>query len=87
MLSAAYDAIKRQAPEAKVVFGGVERPREHEWIERVLATPGADAAHKFDIAAVHLRLRLRNTLPELAEWLDRLARGCCAATASTGRSG
>jgi hypothetical protein len=71
MLSSAYDAIKRQAPDAQVVFGGVERPREHGWIERVLATPGADAAHKFDIAAVHLRLRLRNVLPELAEWLTQ----------------
>ena len=69
MLSAAYDAIKSETPEAKVVFGGVERPREHEWVKRVFATPGADAAHKFDIAAVHLRLRLRNRLPDLAVWL------------------
>jgi hypothetical protein len=69
MLSAAYDAIKARAPEANVVFGGVERPRDHEWITRVFATPGADAAQKFDIAAVHLRLRLRNTVPELAQWL------------------
>jgi hypothetical protein len=69
MLSAAYDAIRQSAPEAKVVFGGVERPREHDWITRVLATPGADAAHKFDIAAVHLRVRLRNTLDELPRWL------------------
>ncbi len=78
MLSAAYDAIKAEAPEAKVVFGGVERPREHEWVKRVFATPGADAAHKFDIAAVHLRLRLRNHLPDLAAWLTdwrRLLRG------------
>ena len=71
MLSAAYGAIKQQAPEAQVVFGGVERPREHDWIERVLATPGADAAQKFDVAAVHLRLRLRNTLHELPEWLTQ----------------
>jgi hypothetical protein len=69
MLSAAHDAIKASAPEAQVVFGGVERPREHGWITRVFATPGADAAHKFDIAAVHLRLRLRNTLGELGQWL------------------
>jgi hypothetical protein len=69
MLSAAYDAIKAGAPGAQVVFGGVERPRDHEWIDQVLATPGADAAQKFDIAAVHLRLRLRNTLDELAQWL------------------
>ncbi len=69
MLSAAHDAIKAAAPDAQVVFGGVERPREHAWIDRVFATAGADAAHKFDIAAVHLRLRLRNRLPELGEWL------------------
>jgi hypothetical protein len=69
MLSAAYDSIKSAAPEDLVVFGGVERPRDHAWIEQVLATPGADAARKFDIAAVHLRLRLRNRVPELAQWL------------------
>jgi hypothetical protein len=69
MLSAAYDAIKAGAPGARVVFGGVERPREHDWIERVFATPRADAARKFDIAAVHLRLRLRNELRELPQWL------------------
>jgi hypothetical protein len=69
MLSASYDAIKARAPEAKVVFGGVERPREHEWITRVFATPGADAAQKFDIAAIHLRLRLRNEVREMASWL------------------
>jgi hypothetical protein len=69
MLSAAYDSIKAAAPEDEVVFGGVERPHEHAWIEQVLATPGANAARKFDVAAVHLRLRLRNKVPELAKWL------------------
>jgi hypothetical protein len=69
MLSAAYDEIKARAPGDQVVFGGVERPREHAWIEQVLATPGADAIHKFDIAAVHLRLRLRNVLADLPEQL------------------
>jgi hypothetical protein len=69
MLRASHDAIKAGAPGAQVVFGGVERPREHDWIERVLATPGADAIHAFDIAAVHLRLRLRNELDELPQWL------------------
>ena len=86
MLSAAYDAIKSGAPEAKVVFGGVERPREHEWIDRVFATPGADAAHKFDIAAVHLRLRLRNACRSCRSGSPTGAR-CWARTASTGRSG
>ena len=69
MLSTAYDAIHARVPEAQVVLGGVERPREHEWTERMLATPGADAGHKFDIAALHLRLRLRNVLADLPAYL------------------
>jgi hypothetical protein len=78
MLSAAHDAIHARVPEAKVVLGGVERPREHAWTERMLATPGTDAARKFDIAAVHLRLRLRNVLADLPAYL-RSYRGLLAA--------
>jgi hypothetical protein len=78
MLSAAYDAIKASAPDDEVVFGGVERPDHHDWIERVFATPGADAADKFDVAAVHLRLRLRSKLADLGatlvDWRGLLAR-------------
>jgi hypothetical protein len=78
MLSAAYDAIEARAPEAQVVMGGVERPWERAWIERVLATPGADAARKFDIAAVHLRLRVPGAVTDLARpllgWRELLAR-------------
>jgi hypothetical protein len=55
MLSAAHDGIKARVPEAQVVFGGLQRPDQVEWLERVFATPGADAIHKFDIAALHLR--------------------------------
>ena len=55
MLSSAYDEIKGRAPEAKVLFGGLMRPHEPAWVERVFATPGADALHKFDIASIHLR--------------------------------
>jgi hypothetical protein len=55
MLSAAYDGIKERVPEATVVFGGLMRPHELGWVERVFATPGADAIHKFDIANIHLR--------------------------------
>jgi len=69
MLSAAYDEIKARVPGAQVVMGGVERPRELDWIRRVLVTPGADAASKFDIAALHLRLRLRNELADLPAYL------------------
>ena len=77
MLSAAYDAIHARVPEARVVLGGVERPREHEWTERMLATPGANAASKCDIAALHLRLRLRNVLADLPAQL-RSYRGLLA---------
>jgi hypothetical protein len=55
MLSASYDAIKMRAPGDTVLLGGVMRPHEPSWLERVFATPGADAIHKFDVANVHLR--------------------------------
>ena len=55
MLSAAHDEIKARVPDARIVFGGVMRPHEPGWVERVFATPEADAIHKFDIANVHLR--------------------------------
>jgi hypothetical protein len=55
MLSAAHDAIETRAPDARVVFGGLQDPRPTPWLRRVLATPGADALHRFDIAAIHLR--------------------------------
>ena len=55
MLSAAYDAIKARAPGAQVLLGGLQRPDDPAWLERVFAVPGADAIHKFDIANAHLR--------------------------------
>lgn len=55
MLSAAHDGIKARVPDARVVLGGISRPKDTAWLERVFATPGADAIHKFDIAGVHLR--------------------------------
>jgi hypothetical protein len=77
MLSAAHDAIGARVPEAQVVMGGVERPWERAWIDRVLATPGADAASKFDVAAVHLRLRVPGAAANLARplrtWRELLA--------------
>ncbi len=55
MLSAAHDGIKARVPEARVALGGVQRPDQTRWLERVFATPQADAIHKFDIANAHLR--------------------------------
>jgi hypothetical protein len=55
MLSAAHDGIKARVPNARVVLGGISRPKDTAWLERVFASPEADAIHKFDIAGVHLR--------------------------------
>jgi hypothetical protein len=55
VLSASYDGIKASAPGATVLLGGLMRPHEPGWLERVFATPGADAIRKFDVANVHLR--------------------------------
>lgn len=55
ILSATYDAIKARRPDAKVVLGGLMKPHEPGWLQRVFDTPGADALHKFDVANVHLR--------------------------------
>jgi hypothetical protein len=74
MLRAAYDAIGARVPEAVVAMGGVMTPENPAWIERVLATPGADAAHAFDIANVHLRGHERGLPGVFAAWRDLLAR-------------
>jgi hypothetical protein len=74
MLRAAYDAIGARVPEAEVAMGGVMTPENPAWIERVLATPRADAARAFDIANLHLRGRKRGLPGLLSAWRDRLAR-------------
>ena len=74
MLRAAYDAIGARVPETSVAMGGVMTPEDPAWIERVLATPGADAARAFDIANVHLRAHERGLPALLTAWRDRLAR-------------
>jgi hypothetical protein len=68
MLRAAYDAISARAPEANVAMGGVMTPEDHGWTQRMLATPGTDAAHAFDIANLHLRGNARTLPGQLAAW-------------------
>jgi hypothetical protein len=75
MLSAAHDEIKSRVPDARIVFGGLQRPRDPAWLERVFATPGADAIHKFDVANVHLRGPVDlvvNRYREFRTWLGAL---------------
>jgi hypothetical protein len=74
MLRAAFDAIGERVPEAEVAMGGVMTPEDPAWIERVLATPGADATTAFDIANVHLRGHARWLPGQLAAWRALLAR-------------
>jgi hypothetical protein len=72
MLSAAHDAIKAKAPGDQIVLGGLMRPHEPGWLEQVLAAPGADAIHKFDIANIHMRGPLDAVLHRYGEVRDRL---------------
>src|SRR5215210_2335406 len=73
MLSAAHDEIKARVPEARIVFGGLQRPRDPAWLERVFATPGADALHKFDVANVHLRGPVELVVRRYREFRESLA--------------
>lgn len=62
MLRTAHDAIKQVDPQAQVLLGGISSTAGSTWLAQVLAVPGADAVHAFDIANVHER-----------GWLDGLA--------------
>jgi hypothetical protein len=74
MLRAAHDAIKARVPDAQIALGALPLPWNADWIERVFATPGADAAHAFDIANVNLRETARRVPAMLDGWRARLAR-------------
>jgi hypothetical protein len=73
MLSASYDAIERLYPQARVLIGGIGSGSSKAWLDRVFATPGADAIHKFDVANVHLRAPLAALAPGVHRWIDYFA--------------
>lgn len=73
VLRAAYDAIGTGAPEAMVAMGGLMTPEDPTWLDRMLATAGADAGHAFDIANLHLRGHERALPGVMTAWRDRLA--------------
>ena len=62
MLRTAHDEIKQVDPHAQVLLGGISGTAGSTWLAQVLAAPGADALHAFDVANVHER-----------GWLDGLA--------------
>ena len=74
MLSVTHDAIKARVPEARIAMGGIMNPWSSDWVDQVFATEGADAAHKFDIANVHLRGRADDMPRGLARWRNTMAR-------------
>lgn len=74
ILSASYRHIKARAPGAEVVLGGLMEPGRPAWLERMLATPGAQAARSFDIAALHLRTPVRKLAANVRSWRGLLAR-------------
>ena len=72
MLSAAHNAIEAREPDDRIVLGGLLNPRETGWLARVLDTPGADAVHKLDVGALHLRGPVDlvvNRYREFSAWL------------------
>ena len=68
MLRAAYDTIKALEPQANVLLGCISSPAGMNWLAQVFATPGADAAHAFDIASIHERARLDVLAGDIASW-------------------
>ena len=73
MLRAAHDAIKSVDPADDVLLGGISSVAGTAWLGQVLATPGADAVHAFDIANLHERGDLWQLAPDLATFRQYLA--------------
>jgi hypothetical protein len=75
MLSASYDAIHAANPEARVALGGLMDPGSggRAWVDAMLATPGADAAHRFDIANIHIRARASLVASLVRRWRRHFA--------------
>jgi hypothetical protein len=65
MLRTAHDAIKAIDPQANVLIGGISNLSGMSWLTQVFATPGADAAHAFDIANIHERGELVALSPDI----------------------
>jgi hypothetical protein len=70
IIAASYTAIHHANPNARVVLGGLMHttPAATAWINSVLATPGANAIHRFDIANVHIRSRAASAGAIVSSW-------------------
>lgn len=76
LLAASYDAIHTVNPTARVLLGGLMHlgSRGISWMDAMLATPGAHAAHKFDVANIHVRLPPLEVAPAVCRWRSFFAR-------------
>jgi hypothetical protein len=76
MLRASYDAIHAANPHAKVALGGLMNigAGGRSWMNAMLATPGTHAAHKFDIANIHVRVPPAQTGAVVCTWRRYFAR-------------
>jgi hypothetical protein len=68
MLATAYQAVHDNDPNGRVLLGGMMTLSDTDWLAAVFATPGFDAAHKFDIANVHLRDSLASLPGDVIAW-------------------
>jgi hypothetical protein len=68
ILSASYEAIHAADPTAQVALGGLMKIGSRSWIDAMLATPGADAIHRFDIANIHVRTSAAEAGATVLEW-------------------
>jgi hypothetical protein len=68
MLATAYAAVHDSDPSGRVVLGGIMTPADESWLGTALTTPGLDAAHKFDVANVHLRGTVADLPRQLLAW-------------------
>lgn len=67
MLEAAHRHIRVRVPGARVLLGGLMYT-DKDWMNRMLATPGASAIRKFDIANVHVRGKVRDLPRVIRGW-------------------
>jgi hypothetical protein len=75
VLAASYDAVHGANPTAQVALGGLMHLDEQgmSWMDRMLATRGTQAAHKFDVANLHVRLPPVQVAPAVCRWRDFFA--------------
>jgi hypothetical protein len=70
ILATSYTAIHAADGTARVALGGLMRlgPGGERWMDNMLATPGTEAVHSFDLANIHLRLPPWQVSRAVCQW-------------------